>query len=127
MSAFALVNLTCPHCGGTFIENAKLVRPGGQAYCPECQGLFPLDASNDSIRTALQEAKKARARRRERVAQLRERWAEPCTTSKPAPAPRPTPAIAPDRPLLISDVLRSLDALLLRLNEDDRALKDRSA
>lgn len=124
MSAFALVNLTCPHCGGTFIENAKLVRPGGEAYCPECASLFPLDASNESIRTALQEAKKARARRRERVAQLRERWAEPSPPSKPANAPPPAQA---ERPLLISDVLRSLDALLLRLNEDDRLRRDKSA
>lgn len=103
MTTYALVSVGCPHCSGQFLENAKLVRPGGAAWCPSCEKLFTLDASDQSTRRTLAEAKAARRRRKERLNELRSTW-----TDVPAPAPKP--------PMLMSDVLRALDELLLRLD-----------
>ncbi|MGV3490675.1 MAG: hypothetical protein ACO1OG_05065 [Devosia sp.] len=110
MSAYALVSVGCPHCRGQFLENAKLVRPGGQAYCPNCEELFVLDMANTAMRTTLIEAKLARRRRKERLAELRSRWADPV----PAPA---------QKPMQMSDVLRALDNLLERM--DDLAQREK--
>lgn len=103
MTTYALVSVACPHCSGQFLENAKLVRPDGGAWCPHCERLFTLDASNQATRRTLAEAKAARRRRKERLNDLRSTWMD-----VPAPAPRP--------PLLMSDVLQALDELLLRLD-----------
>jgi uncharacterized Zn finger protein (UPF0148 family) len=103
MSAYALVSVGCPHCRGQFLENAKLVRPGGQAYCPNCEELFVLDLANEGMRKTLVEAKLARRRRKERLAQVRARWSDP--------VPIPT-----EKPMLIGDVLRHLDTLLDRID-----------
>lgn len=103
MTTYALVSVACPHCSGQFLENAKLVRPDGGAWCPHCERLFTLDASNQATRRTLAEAKAARRRRKERLNDLRSTWMD-----VPAPAPKP--------PLLMGDVLQALDELLLRLD-----------
>ncbi|WP_421762370.1 hypothetical protein [Devosia sp.] len=105
MSAYALIDVPCPHCHGHFIENAKLLRPGGQAYCPECESLFHLDANSEAMRHTLAEAKAARRRRKDRIAELRQTWMDPVPV---APAKQP--------PLLMTDVLSALDQLLVRLD-----------
>jgi len=104
MTAYALVDVGCPNCRAHFLENAKLVRPGGRAWCPHCEELFILDVANEAMRRTLVEAKAARRRRKERLAQLRARWTDPPQT--------PTA----NKPLLMSDVLRTLDDLLLRMD-----------
>ncbi len=103
MTTYALVNVACPHCNGQFLENAKLVRPDGGAWCPHCETLFTLDATDQATRRTLAEAKAARRRRKERLNDLRATWMD-----VPAPAAKP--------PLLMGDVLRALDELLLRLD-----------
>ncbi len=102
MTTYALVTVGCPHCKGHFLENARLVRPNGSAWCPYCEALFRLDESNDAMRRTLTEARAARRRRRERLAELQSRW-----TDKPAP---------PVRPMAMSEVLQALDALLIRMD-----------
>ena len=109
MPTHAIVDVKCPHCLQTFIENATLVRRGGSAYCPDCETQFELDETDPSLRQALLQAKAARQRRKERVRDLRQRWAEP--------QPRPVesqPTVS--RPVLLSDVLKALDQLLDNLN-----------
>ena len=108
MSAYALISVTCPHCRSSFLENAKLVRPGGQAWCPECEALFVLDTAKEAMRRTLIEAKAARRRRRERIGELRAGWFEPVPARKP---------------MVMGDVLRKLDELLGRM--DDLAQKDK--
>ncbi|WP_069910207.1 hypothetical protein [Devosia insulae] len=100
MTTYALVSVACPHCGGQFLENAKLVRPDGGAWCPHCEKLFTLDPGNQATRRTLAEAKAARRRRKERLNGLRATWMVP----------------PPPKPLLMGDVLRALDELLLRLD-----------
>ena len=113
MSLHALVDLSCPHCHKQFVENAKLVRAGGSAWCPECEQLFALDETNEAIRQVLDAAKASRRRRKDRLADLKLRWTDP-------PPQAATPAEAP---LTLTDVLSMLDALLQRLDErsDDKA------
>lgn len=101
MTAYALVNVACPNCRGQFQERAKLVRPGGQAWCPHCEALFVLDETSGPMRRVLAEAKDARRRRKERIAELTSRWSDPP---------------APQKPMLMSDVLRRLDELLDRMD-----------
>jgi hypothetical protein len=104
MTSFARVAISCPHCAETFFESARLIRAGGSAWCPACQQLFPLDRTFPGLRDALREARVARSRRRDRIAELRRLWAEP------APVERP--------PRLKSDLLRTLDALIARMSQD---------
>ncbi|MBN9311106.1 hypothetical protein [Devosia sp.] len=101
MSAYALVSVACPNCRGQFQERAKLLRSGGQAWCPHCEALFALDDTSEPIRRTLALARDARRRRRQRIAELRSGWSE-----EPEPA----------KPLLMSDVLRALDDLLVRMD-----------
>ena len=101
MAAHALVDLECPHCAAGFSENAGLVRPGGNAWCPHCGKLFALDANQNAV---LEAAFAARRRRKERRAELRARWSD---------VPRQAPA---EPPMRMSDVLRTLDDLLDRLD-----------
>lgn len=101
MTAYALVNVACPHCRGHFQERAKLVRPNAQAWCPHCETLFVLDEANGPMRRTLTEAKDARRRRKERIAELKSRWTD-------------TPV--QQKPVLMSDVLNALDGLLLRMD-----------
>ena len=103
MTTYALVTIACPHCSGQFLENAKLVRPDGGAWCPHCEKLFTLDAGDQATRRTLAEAKAARRRRKDRLNELRATWKD-------------DPAAAPAKPILMSDVLRALDELLLRLD-----------
>ena len=111
MSLHALVDLSCPHCHKQFVENAKLVRAGGNAWCPECEQLFALDDTNEAMRQMLEAAKAARRRRKDRLNDLKLRWADPAPqATTPAQAPR-----------TLTEVLSILDALLLRLDDrDDR-------
>jgi predicted amidophosphoribosyltransferase len=111
MSLHALVDLSCPHCHKQFVENAKLVRAGGNAWCPECEQLFALDDTNEAMRQMLEAAKTARRRRKDRLNDLKLRWADPQPqATTPAQAPR-----------TLTEVLSILDALLLRLDDrDDR-------
>lgn len=102
MTTYALVSVGCPHCRGHFLENAKLVRPGGSAWCPTCGQLFELDATDEATRHTLAEAKAARRRRKERLVELKSRWLD-------------DPA-APGPPMLMGDVLRTLDELLQRMD-----------
>ncbi len=102
MTAYALVNVACPNCRGHFQERAKLVRPNAQAWCPHCEALFVLDDSNGPMRRTIAEAREARRRRKERIADMRSRWND-------APA-------LPQRPMLMSDVLSALDDLLVRMD-----------
>lgn len=104
MSAYALIDVSCPNCQGHFIENAKLVRPGGQAYCPHCESLFHLDASSQALRHTLAEAKAARRRRKDRIAELRQTWMDP------------VPSAQTRQTVLMSEVLSTLDQLLVRLD-----------
>ena len=101
MTAYALVNVACPHCRGQFQERAKLVRPGGRAWCPHCEALFLLDEQSGPMRRILAEAKDARRRRKERIAELTSHWTDPPM---------------PQKPMLMSDVLRRLDELLERMD-----------
>jgi uncharacterized Zn finger protein (UPF0148 family) len=101
MTTYALVSVGCPHCNGQFLENAKLVRPDGGAWCPHCEKLFTLDPANQAMRRTLAEAKAARRRRKDRLTELRSTWSD---------------APPPPKPPLMGDVLRALDALLLRLD-----------
>ena len=106
MTTYALVSVGCPTCRSHFLENAKLLRPGGSAWCPTCEALFALDASHEPTRLTLAEAKAARRRRKDRLAQFQSGW-------------RDSPAAvvaAPEPPMLMSDVLQALDALLVRLD-----------
>ena len=112
MSAYALVSVGCPHCRSQFLQNAKLIRPGGQAWCPNCEELFVLDMANETMRHTLVEAKLARRRRKQRLAALRSRWADPV----PVPEAK--------KPMLMGDVLRQLDQLLERM--DDLAQRDKA-
>jgi uncharacterized Zn finger protein (UPF0148 family) len=105
MSAYALIDVPCPNCHGHFIENAKRVRPGGKAYCPQCESLFELSDSSEAMRRTLADAKAARLRRKDRIAELRRTWMDPVPT---APTRQP--------PLLMTDVLSALDQLLVRLD-----------
>jgi len=100
MTTYALVSVGCSQCGGQFLENAKLLRPDGRAWCPHCEKLFTLDAGDQAIRRTLAAAKAARRRRKDRLNELRATWMD-------------VPA-AP--PMLMSDALRTLDELLLRLD-----------
>ena len=103
MTTYALVSLACPHCSGQFLENAKLVRPDGGAWCPHCEKLFTLNAGDQATRRTLAEAKAARRRRKDRLNELRATWMD-------------VPAAAPPKPMLMGDVLRALDELLDRLD-----------
>lgn len=105
MTTYALVSVGCPQCRGEFIENAKLVRPGGAAWCPSCEQLFTLDSADPATRKTLAEAKAARRRRKERLTEVKSRWYD---------TPAPVPVAKP--PMLMSEVLRALDDLLLRLD-----------
>jgi hypothetical protein len=104
MTSFARVAVTCPRCDETFFESARLIRAGGSAWCPACQSLFDLDRALPGIRQAVREARMARSRRHDRIAELRRHWAEP------APLER--------TPHLKSDLLRTLDALIARMSEE---------
>lgn len=125
MPAFPLVTVTCPHCHHPVCESAKLVRPQGQIYCPECETLFVLDDRNDATRRELDEARDLRLRRRMKLREMRARWTDPAPVDidpiEIEPAPQHLPAQRPAleqqaRPMLISDVLKTLDALLDKLN-----------
>lgn len=106
MTSYARVPVTCPHCDESFLESARLIRIGGSAWCPACLRLFPLDPMQPKVRIALGRARRARARRREKIAVLRRQWAEPAPDSQP--------------PRAAGDLLRTLDALIARMNELDR-------
>jgi len=108
MSLHAQVDLSCPHCHKQFTENARLVRPGGHAWCPECEQLFALDETNEAMRQVLEAAKAARRRRKDKLNNLRLRWSDP----------PPQAVTVADTPRTLTDVLLVLDALLQRL--DDR-------
>lgn len=102
--AYALVDLECPHCEQTFVENAALVRPWGTAWCSECGRSFHLDPDQDSTARMLQAAKTARRERR-RAGDFRALLSEP------------VPRLASlDSPRLMGDVLSTLDGLLERLD-----------
>ena len=101
MTTYALVSVCCPRCSSHFLENAKLVRPGASAWCPTCEQLFTLDVADRATQRTLAEAKAARRRRKERLAEFQARWQDP------VPAPKP---------MLMSDALHALDALLFRLD-----------
>lgn len=125
MPAFPLVTVTCPHCHQPVCESAKLVRPQGQIYCPECESLFVLDDRNEATRRELDEARDARLRRRYRLRDMRARWTDPAPVDIDPIAPEapllalpPQAALTPpvSRPMLIGDVLKTLDALLDKLN-----------
>jgi predicted amidophosphoribosyltransferase len=113
MSLHALVDLICPHCHRQFSENAKLVRPGAKAWCPECEQLFALDETNAAMRKVLDAAKAARRRRKERLKAIKRGWAEMA----------PQAATPADTPRTLTEVLAVLDGLLERLDDrrDDRA------
>jgi len=113
MSLHAWVDLNCPHCHKQFVENARLVRPGGRAWCPECEQLFALDETNEAMRKVLEAAKAARRRRKDRLNDLKLRWSDP----------PPHAATAAESPRTLTEVLSVLDALLQRLDDrkDDRA------
>jgi len=103
MTTNALISVACPHCNAEILQRAKLVRAGGQAWCPDCESLFELDPGIEAMRRTLSEARAARRDRKQRITEMRARW------SDPVPAP-------PTRPMLMSDVLRTLDDLLARMD-----------
>jgi len=109
MTARALIDVTCPCCGGRFVEQARLLRPGGEAWCPGCEQTFALDADNETMRKLLERAQDARRNRKQRIRDLRSTW-----QTEPAAERRPS----------ASDALRQLDLLLDQL---DGIIRRRSA
>ena len=109
MTARALVDVICPCCGGRFVEQARLLRAGGEAWCPSCMQPFPLDTGNDTLRKMLEAAHQARRDRKRRLRELQASW-QPVPTADHRPS--------------ASDALRQLDALL---DELDSLIRRRSA
>lgn len=109
MTARALIDVTCPCCGSTFVEQARLLRAGGEAWCPECTQPFALDAGNESIRQVLEAAHDARRDRKRRLRNLQRSW---------------QPEQMAERRPSASDALRQLDLLLDHL---DGLIRRRSA
>ena len=83
MIAHERIAVTCARCNSVITESARLIRAHGQGWCPNCLSLFPYNASGDAAATALAEAKAARRRRRDRIATLRQSWAEPIAKAQP--------------------------------------------
>lgn len=133
MPAFPLVTVTCPHCHNQVYESARLVRPLGNVYCPDCEEVFVLDDTDDATRRELEEARDARLRRKLKLRQFRARWTDPVPSEDTAglvaleEAPPMPPATAENRPMLISDVLKTLDTLLDKLDAERRKGNDRAA
>lgn len=99
----------------------------GQVYCPECEAVFTLDDSHDGLRRELDEARCARLRRKAKLRELRQRWSDPPPTEAEIAAAE-FPRRLAEHPMRISDVLRNLDALLVRLNaERNSGRNDRAA
>ena len=107
MGAHALLELTCPRCDNHFVENGQLVARDGRAWCPECGHNFACDERMDLLQRQLGIALQARLRRDERMLELRSRWTEPAAALPSGQQPR-----------RISDVLRTLDALLAKLDAE---------
>ncbi len=101
MTAQALIDVTCPCCGSRFVEQARLLRSGGEAWCPECAQPFALDGGDESIRKVLTAARHARRDRKRRLRDLQLSWRQ-----EPVAERRPSP----------SDALRQLDLLLDQLD-----------
>ena len=109
MTAQALIDVTCPCCGSRFVEQARLLRTGGHAWCPECTQPFALDAGNETMRKMLEAAHDARRDRKRRLRNLQLSW---------------QPEQLPERRSSGSDALRQLDLLLDQL---DSLIRKRSA
>lgn len=109
MTAHALIDVTCPCCGSRFVEQARLLRAGGEAWCPECTQPFALDTGNETMRKMLEAARDARRDRKRRLRNLQLSW-----QPEQLPERRPSP----------SDALRQLDLLLDQL---DSLIRKRSA
>ena len=109
MTAQALIDVTCPCCGSRFVEQARLLRAGGEAWCPECTQPFALETGNEAMRKMLDAARDARRDRKRRLRDLQLSWRPEQATER-----RPSP----------SDALRQLDLLLDQL---DSLIRKRSA
>ena len=109
MTAHALIDVTCPCCGSRFVEQARLLRAGGEAWCPECMQPFALDAGDETIRKMLEAAHDARRDRKRRLRDLQHSW-QPVQVAERRPS--------------ASDALRQLDLLLDQL---DSLIQRRSA
>jgi len=109
MTAQALIDVTCPCCGSRFVEQARLLRAGGAAWCPECAQPFALDTGNEAMRKMLKAARDARRDRKRRLRDLQLSWQ--------------SEQVAERRPSA-RDALRQLDLLLDQL---DSLIRRRSA
>jgi uncharacterized Zn finger protein (UPF0148 family) len=116
MGAHALLELTCPRCENHFVENGQLVARDGRAWCPECGHNFLCDDRMAVLQRQLGAALQARLRRDERMLELRSRWTEPVAALPSGNQPR-----------RISEVLRTLDALLAKLDAERPRPQARSA
>ena len=101
MTAQALIDVTCPCCGSRFVEQARLLRAGGEAWCPECTQPFALDGGDETMRKMLAAARTARRDRKRRLRDLQLSW-----RTDQMPERRPS----------ASDALHQLDLLLDQLD-----------
>jgi uncharacterized Zn finger protein (UPF0148 family) len=126
MPAFPIVTVTCPHCRQRILESARLVRPLGEVYCPDCGQTFLLDDADEAMRRQLDAARDARLRRKAKVKELRQRWSDPAPTDAELDA-ADFPKRLVEHPRLIGDVLLNLDRLLDRLNAERTRGQDKAA
>lgn len=112
MGAPKLLELNCPRCDAHFVENAQLVKLDGKAWCPKCGNHFVPGAHESTESRDIAVTGPAGRTRAERLADLNLRW-------NPA-APAPVRKAAKRRQPQISDVLKSLDELLVRLDAQRR-------
>jgi uncharacterized Zn finger protein (UPF0148 family) len=110
MSTNVVMRLDCPHCAYSLFEAVSLIRPNGSAYCPACCKSFVLDPEIEAMSRLLAEAKAARRERKRRRKEMQSNWNQP----------QPTPAPEPQKPQLLGDVLRRLDALLAEMETSAR-------
>lgn len=126
MGAPKLLELNCPRCDAPFVENAQLVKLDGKAWCPKCGHHFvPGDHEHSANRDIALTGPAGRTRA-ERLADLKLRWnapAPPAKASAKASAKAQDKAHAPAaarQPRRISEVLKTLDELLVRLDAQRR-------
>lgn len=124
MGAPKLLELNCPRCDAPFVENAQLVKLDGKAWCPKCGHHFVPGAHEHAAGRDIAVSGPAGRTRAERLADLQLRWNTPTPAAAPArtreAAAKATPATTARQQTRISDVLKTLDELLVRLDAQRR-------
>lgn len=101
MSAVTHIAIDCPLCGEPFRENAKLVRDGALVRCPDCDRDIAIDGSDSLSADLLMRAREARRRRKQYLKTVRAMWRPPDERQPPVD---------------LANIMRTLDALLARLD-----------